>query len=171
MADTADTADTMANTANILARYRREADATSAEAGGNSAAANRANTATGAAKTGEEVIGAAIGGVAVTGAAAADSSLAADLVIRTTGIGTHIGAGAILTRTAIILIGIILRTCTLTTVAPYQDSDSLGPDPSWFPAPASSGNCASGIPAVKSHYGSLKAPACSCVSITLPDSS
>jgi hypothetical protein len=171
MADTADTADTMANTANILARYRREADATSAEAGGNSAAANRANTATGAAKTGEEVIGAAIGGVAVTGAAADDSSLAADLVIRTTGIGTPIGAGAILTRTAIILIGIILRICTLTTVAPYQDSDSLGPDPSWFPAPASSGNCASGIPTVKSHYGSLKTPACSCVSITLPDSS
>lgn len=130
MADTADTADTMANTANILARYRREADATSAEAGGNSAAANRENTATGAAETGEGVIGAAIGGVAVTGAAAADSSLSAE-VIRTTGIGTHIGAGAILTRTtAIILIGIILRIGTLTTVAPYQDSDSLGPDPS-----------------------------------------
>ena len=135
MADTADTADTMANTANILARYRREADATSAEAGGNSAAANRANTATGAAETGEEVIGAAIGGVAVTGATAADSPLSAE-VIRTTGIRTHIGAGAILTRTtAIILIGIILRICTLTTVAPYQDSDSLGPDPSWFPVP------------------------------------
>jgi hypothetical protein len=129
----ADTADTMANTANILARYRREADATSAEAGGNSAAANRENTATGAAETGEGVIGATIGGVAVTGAAAADSSLSAE-VIRTTGIGTHIGAGAILTRTtAIILIGIILRIGTLTTVAPYQDSDSLGPDPSWFP--------------------------------------
>jgi len=171
MADTADTADTMANTANILARYRREADATSAEAGGNSAAANRANTATGAAETGEGVIGAAIGGVAATGAAVADSSLSAE-VIRTTGIGTHIGAGAILTRTtAIILIGIILRICTLTTVALYQDSDSLGPDPSWFPAPASPGNCASGIPAVKSHYGSLKSPACSCVSIRLLASS
>jgi hypothetical protein len=166
MADTADTADTMANTANILARYRREADATSAEAGGNSAAANRANTATGTAETGEEVIGAAIGGVGVTGAAAADSSLSAE-VIRTTGIGTHIGAGAILTRTT----AIILRICTLTTVAPYQDSDSLGPDPSWFPAPASPGNCASGIPAVKSHYGSLKSPACSCVSIRLLASS
>jgi hypothetical protein len=166
MADTADTADTMANTANILARYRREADATSAEAGGNSAAANRANTATGAAETGEEVIGAAIGGVGVTGAAAADSSLSAE-VIRTTGIGTHIGVGAILTRTT----AIILRICTLTTVALYQDSDSLGPDPSWFPAPASPGNCASGIPAVKSHYGSLKSPACSCVSIRLLASS
>ena len=112
MADTADTADTMANTANIIARYRREADATSAEAGGNSAAANRENTAT---------------GVAETGAAAADSSLSAE-VIRTTGIGTHIRAGAILTRTT----AIILRIGTLTTVAPYQDSDSLGPDPSWF---------------------------------------
>jgi len=118
MADTADTADTMANTANILARYRREADATSA-------AAHRAGTAIGAAETGEAVIGAAIRGVAATGAVAADSSLSAE-VIRTTGIGTHIGAGAILTRTT----AIILRIGTLTTVAPYQDSDSLGPDPS-----------------------------------------
>ena len=149
----------MANTANILARYRREADA-------NSAAANRENTATGAAETGEAVIGAAIGGVAVTGAAAADSSLSAE-VIRTTGIGTDIRAGVILTGTTTI----ILRIGTLTTVAPYQDSDSLGPDPSWFPAPASPGNCASEIPAVKSHYGSLKSPLCSCVSITLPASS
>ena len=136
MADTADTADTMPNTANILAWYHREAAATSAEAGGKSAAANRENTATGAAETGEgveageAVIGAAIGGVAVTGAAAADSSLSAE-VIRITGIGTHIGAGAILTRTT----AIILRIGTLTTVAPYQDSDSLGLDPSWFPAP------------------------------------
>ena len=120
MADTADTADTMANTANILARYRREADATSAEAGGTSAAAHRENTA-----TGEGVIGAAMGGVAVTGTAAADSSLSAE-VIRTTGIGTHIGAGAILRRTT----AIILRIGILTTVAPYQDSDSLGLDPS-----------------------------------------
>ena len=136
----ADTADTMANTANILARYRREADATST-------AANRQNTATGpaktgeAAETGEAVIGAAIGGMAVTGAAAADSSLSAE-VIRTTRIGIHIGAGALLTctrTTAIILIRIILRIGTLTTVAPYQDSDSLGPDPSWFPGPASPG--------------------------------
>ena len=146
MAHTADTADTMANPANILARYRREADATSAEAGGNSAAANRENTATGAAETGEGVIGAAIGGVAVTGAAAADSSLSAE-VIRTTGIGTHIGAGAILTRTT----AIILRIGTLTTVAPYQDSDSLGPDPLYFPAAASPGNCCA--------CGSLNSPA------------
>jgi len=102
--------DIMANTANILAR--------SAEAGRNSTAAHRENTATGTAETGEGVIG-----VAVTGAAA-DSSLSAE-VIRTTGIGTHIGAGAILTRTT----AIILRIGTLTTVAPYQDSVSLGPNP------------------------------------------
>jgi hypothetical protein len=63
--------------------------------------------------------------VAVTGTAAADSSLSAE-VIRTTGIGTHIGAGAILTRTT----AIILRIGILTTVAPYQDSDSLRLDPS-----------------------------------------
>ena len=129
MADTADTADTMANMANILGRYRREADASST-------AANRQNTATGAAETGpaetgeavetgEAIMGAAIGGVAVTGAAAADSSLSAE-VIRTTGIGTHIRAGAILTRTT----AIILRIGILTTVAPYQDTDTLGPDPS-----------------------------------------
>jgi hypothetical protein len=136
----------MANTANILARYGREADATSAEAGGSSAAANRENIATGPGETGEGVIGAAIGGTAVTGAAAADTSLSAE-VIRTTGIGTHIGVGAILTRTT----PIILRIGTLTTVAPYQDSDSLGPDPSRFPGPASPGNYASGIPPVKSH--------------------
>ena len=126
----------MPNTANILARDRREVDTRSAEAGRNSAAANRENTAIGEVETGVAVIGAAIGGVAVTGAAAADPSSSAE-VIRTTGIGTHIGAGAILTRT----IAIILRIGTLTTVAPYQDSDSLGPDPSWFPAPASPGNC------------------------------
>jgi hypothetical protein len=129
MTDNADTADIMANTANILARYRREADTRPAEVGQNSPAANREKTATGAAETGEAVIG-----VAVTGAAAADSSLSAEL-IRTTGIGTHIGAGAILTGTT----AIILRIGTRTTVALYQDSDSLGPDPSWFPGPASPG--------------------------------
>ena len=117
MTDNANTANIKANTAKILAR--------SAKAGRNSAAANRQNTATGAAETGEGVIGAAIGGVAVTGATAADSSLSAE-VIRTTGIGTHIGAGAILTRTT----AIILRIGTLTTVAPYQDSDTFGANPS-----------------------------------------
>ena len=116
MTDNANTANIKANTAKILAR--------SANAGRNSAAANRQNTATGATETGEGVIGAAIGGVAVTGATAADSSLSAE-VIRTTGIGTHIGAGAILTRTT----AIILRIGTLTTVAPYKDSDSMGPEP------------------------------------------
>ena len=59
-----------------------------------------------------------------TGTAVADSSLSAE-VIRTTGIGTHIGAGAILTRTT----AIILRIGTLTTIALYQDNDSLGPNP------------------------------------------
>src|SRR6266550_9579463 len=127
MADTAAIMANMPNTANILARDRREVDTRSAEAGRNSAAANRENTAIGEVETGVAVIGAAIGGVAVTGAAAADPSLSAE-VIRTTGIGTHIGAGAILTRTT----AIILRIGTHTTVAPYQDSDSLGPDPSWF---------------------------------------
>src|SRR5882724_1696709 len=117
MTDNADTADIMANTTNILARYRREADTRPAEVSQNSAAANREKIATGGAETGEAVIG----------TAAADSPLSAE-VIRTTGIGTHIGAGAILTRTTTI----ILRIGTHTTVAPYQDSDSLGPDPSWF---------------------------------------
>ena len=144
----------MADTAHIFARYHREADTRSAEAGQNSAAAHRQHTATGVpatgvpatgvvvtgavvtgvAATGAAVIGVAIGRVAVTGAAAADSSLSAE-VIRTTRIGIHIGAGALLTctrTTAIILIRIILRIGTLTTVAPYQDSDSLGPDPSWL---------------------------------------
>jgi hypothetical protein len=135
----------MADTAHILARYHREADTRSAEAGQNSAAAHRQHMATGVpatgvAATGAVVTGVAVIGVAVTGAAAADSSE----VIRTTRIGTHIGAGAILTctrTTPIILIRIILHIGTLTTVAPYQDSDSLGPDPSWFPGPASPGNC------------------------------
>ena len=134
-------ADIMADTADILARCRREADTSSAEAGRNSAAAHRENTATGAAATGAAITGAAVTGAAATGAAATgaattgavvtDSSLSADLVIRTTGIGTHIGAGAILTRTrttAIILIGIILRIGT--TIAPYQEGNSFGTDPS-----------------------------------------
>jgi len=102
MADTAeiaDTADIMADTADILARYRREADTSSAEAGRNSAAA--AN-------------GAAVTGAAATGAAVTDSSSAVDLVTRTIGIGTPRGAGAFLTRltTAIIPMGIILRMGT-----------------------------------------------------------
>ncbi len=127
MADTADTADIMANTANILARYRREVDTSSAEAGQNSAAAHRENTATGEVETGVAVIGAAIGGI--IDSPVTDSSSPVDLVIRTTGVG------AILTHTrttAIILIGIILRTGTIMviTLAPYQEGNSLGPDPS-----------------------------------------
>src|SRR5262245_9767118 len=46
-----------------------------------------------------------------------------DLVIPTTGVGTHIGAGAILT-------GTILRIGTFMTTAPYQGSDSFTPNPS-----------------------------------------
>src|SRR4029450_1548729 len=137
MADTANTADIMANTANILARCRREADTSSAEAGRNSAAAHLENIVTGAAETVVAVIGAAIGGI--IDSPVTDSSSAVDLVIRTTGIGTPVGAGAFLTRltTAIIPTGIILRIGTIMiTTAPYQESDSLGPDPSWLPRPS-----------------------------------
>jgi hypothetical protein len=154
-------ADIVADPAHIFARYHREADTRSAEAGQNSAAVHRQHTATGVAATGVHatgavatgvaatgtaVIGVAIGGVAVTGAAAVDSSLSAE-VIRTTRIGTHIGAGAILTctrTTAIILIRIILRIGTLTTVAPYQDNDSMGPDPCVISRRFLPANCASG---------------------------
>jgi len=97
-------------------------------AGGNSAAANREHIVTGAAET-----GAAVTGAAATGAAVSDSSLPVDLVTRTTGVGIHIGVGAILTlthTTAIILTGTILRTGTSMTIAPYQEGDSLAPDPS-----------------------------------------
>ena len=109
MADRPDMADITVDTADILARYPREADTSSAEAGRNSAAANREHIVTGAAET-----GAAVTGAAATGAAVTDSSLAADLVIRTTGIRTLLGAGAFLTRliTAIIPMGIILRMGT-----------------------------------------------------------
>jgi hypothetical protein len=107
MADTADI------TANILARYRREADTSSVEAGRNSAAADRKYSVTGAVVTGAAVTGAAVTGAAATGAAVTDSSLSADLVIRT----THTGAGAILIRTR--TTAIILRMCTIMiTLAP-----------------------------------------------------
>src|SRR6266516_6557565 len=120
MADTADIMADMADiTADILARYRREADTSSAKAGRHSAAANREPTVIGAAANGRAVtgaaaIGAAVTGAVVTGAAVTDSSSPADLVIRTTGIGTPFGAGVFLTRltTAIILMGIILRIGT-----------------------------------------------------------
>src|SRR6266516_3066031 len=121
MADTADIMADMADiTADILARYRREADTSSAKAGRHSAAANREPTVIGAAAngtavTGAAAIGAAVTGAAVTGAAVTDSSSPADVVIRTTGIGIPLGAGAFLTRltTAIILMGIILRMGTI----------------------------------------------------------
>src|SRR4029453_18699501 len=118
MAGTADTADIMANKANILARYRREADASSAEAGRNSAAANRENTATGEVETGVAETGAAATGAAVTA-----SSSPVDMVIRT-GVGTLLGAGAFLTRTTAIILTSIIRM----TVAPYQEGHSMGPD-------------------------------------------
>ena len=142
MADTADTADTMANRANILARYHREAATSSAEAGRNSAAVHREHIESGAAANGAAVDGTAVDGTAVTGAAATDSSVSADLVIRTTGDGTLLGAGAFLTHTritAIILIGIILRigTIMIITIAPYQEGNSLGLDP--YPATYSNG--------------------------------
>jgi hypothetical protein len=101
-----------ADTANILAQYRHEADTSSAEAARNSSAAHREHIETGAAVT--------------------DPSLSADLVTRTTGVGIHIGVGPILTRTrttAIILTGTILRMRTIMTIAPYQEGDSLAPDP------------------------------------------
>ena len=112
-------------------------DTSSAEAGRNSAAANGERieigvAANGAAETGTAVTGAAGTGAVVTGTAVTDSSLSADLVIRTTGVGTHLGAGATLTRTrttAIILTGTILRTGTSMTTAPYQDGDIFTPDP------------------------------------------
>jgi hypothetical protein len=122
-----------ADTANILAQYRHEADTSSAEAARNSSAAHREHIETGVVVTGAAVTGAAVTGAATTGAAVTDSSLSADLVTRTTGVGIHIWVGSILTRTrttAIILTGTILRMRTIMTIAPYQEGDSLAPDPS-----------------------------------------
>src|SRR4029453_5081043 len=128
-----DMADTgvMANTANILARCRNEADTRLAEAGRNSAGRDREHIEAGAAVNGAAVIGPAVHGTAVTGAAGtgtagAHSSLSGDLGTHTTGVGIHIGVGAILTltrTTAIILTGTILRMGTSTTIAPYQEGD------------------------------------------------
>src|SRR4029453_5086692 len=128
MADMADTADIMANMPNILARCRREADASSAEAGRNSAAPHRERTATGevatgVAATGVAEIGAAVTGGAATGAAVTASSSPVDMVIRT-GVGTLLGAGAFLTRTTAIILTSIIRM----TVAPFQEGHSMGPD-------------------------------------------
>src|SRR5436309_14912052 len=93
MGDVADIMGDMADiTADILARRPREADTSSAEAGRHSPAA-----ANGAAVTGAAATGAAVAGAGATGAAVTDSSSPADLVIRTTGIGTPLGAGVFLT--------------------------------------------------------------------------
>ena len=126
--DTADAADIMANTADILAQCRNEADTRLAEAGRIEAGA----AVNGAAVTGPAVHGTAVTGAAGTGAAVTGTAVA-DLVIRTTGVGIHLGVGAIRTRTrttAIILTGTILRTGTRMTTAPYQDGDIFTPDPS-----------------------------------------
>lgn len=156
MADTADTADIMANRANILARYRREADmadranilaryrreadTSSAEAGRkNSAAATRENTATGEVETGVAAIGVATG--AIMDSTVTDSSSPVDLVIRTTGVGiplgagafpgvgTPLGVGAFLTRlaTAMILMGIILRMGTIMVIRTTGIRTPIGP--------------------------------------------
>ena len=172
-----------ADTANILAQYRHEGDTSSAEAARNSAAAHREDIVTGAAETGAAVTGAAATGAAVTGAAVTgaaetgaavtDSSLSADLVTRTTGVGIHIGVGAILTRTAaIILIRTILRmgTIMIITIALYQEGDSLAPKPSVILFNNQS-SCFTGVGGGSLFYHSLNSPACSCVWITLPASS
>jgi hypothetical protein len=132
MVGSAGTAGFMANTANILVRYR-EADTSSAEVGRNSAGANRKNTAPGAAATGVAEIGVAAIGAAVGGIVVTDSSTSVALVIRTIGVGTLLGAGELRTRstTAIILTGIIRRPGTIMIpIAPYQENDSSRPNPS-----------------------------------------
>jgi hypothetical protein len=78
----------MSNTRSILARYRREEDTSSA-------AAHRENTATGEGETGVAVTGTAVIGAAIGGII--DSPV--DLVTRTTGVGSLLGAGAFLTHT------------------------------------------------------------------------
>jgi hypothetical protein len=126
MADTG----VMANTANILAQCRNEADTRLAEAGRNSAGRDREHIEAGAAVNGAAVTGPAVHGTAVTGAAGTGAAVTGTAV---TGVGTHIGAGVTLTRTrttAIILTGTILRTGTSMTTAPYQDGDIFTPDPS-----------------------------------------
>ncbi len=59
----------------------------------------------------------------------ARSSLSADLVIRTTGVGTPFGPGAFLTRlaTAIILMGIILRMGTIMVIHTTGIGTPVGP--------------------------------------------
>src|SRR5437667_11865085 len=152
MADTADAADIMADTADILARYRREADTSSAEARRNSVAAHREHIEIGVAANGAVVNGTPVNGAVVNGAAAAGAAVigigtplagaflthlttAIILMGITLGIGTDLvihstGVGAFLTctrTTAFILTGTILRIGTLMiiTIAPYQEGDSF----------------------------------------------
>ena len=144
MADTADAADIMADTADILARYRREADTSSAEARRNSVAAHREHIEIGVAANGAAVVnGAAAAGAAVIGigtplgAGAFLTHLTTAIILMgiTLGIGTDLvihstGVGAFLTctrTTAFILTGTILRIGTLMiiTIAPYQEGDSF----------------------------------------------
>jgi len=129
----------MANRANTLARGQREADTSSAEAGQNSAAENRENTATGKVETGIAVIGGAIG--AVMDFTVTDSSPSVDLGIRTTRVGTPLGAGAFpgvgtppgvgafLTplATGMILMGIILRMGTIMIIRTTGIRTPIGP--------------------------------------------
>jgi hypothetical protein len=153
MENTGDTGDIMANTANILAQCRNEADTSLAEAGRNSAAPDREHIETGAAVNGAAVTGAAVNGAAATGTAVSGAAATGAAVAR---IGTPLGAGAFLMRltTVIILMGITLRIGThlvipttgvgvilmrirtiilrigiLMTTAPYQGSDSIIADP------------------------------------------
>ena len=150
--DMADTADIKPNTASILAqgrreadiantsaRSRREADTSSAEAGRNSVAANRKNTATRKVETGMAVIGVTIG--VIMDSTVTDSSPSVDLGIRTTrvgtplragafpGVGTPPGAGAFLTRlaTAMILMGIILHMGTVMVIPTTGIGIPIGP--------------------------------------------
>jgi len=108
MADTADAADIMADAADILARYRREADTSSAEVRRNSVVAHREHIEIGVAANGAVVNGAPVNGAAANGAAVVNGAAAAGAAV--VGIGTPLGAGAFLTHltTAIILMGITL---------------------------------------------------------------
>jgi len=140
----------MASTANILARCRHEADTNSVEVGRNLATPNREDTATGRVETGAVVTGAAVIGIGLPpgiGAFLTHLTTAillmgitlgtgTDLVIPSTGVRTHIGAGAFLmcTRTtAFILTGIILRIGTFMTIAPYQEGDSFDTSRAGYP--------------------------------------
>jgi hypothetical protein len=110
----------MADTADILARYRREgADTSSVEAGRNSIAPHQEHTATGVPTNGAAVTGGAVSGAA-NGAAETGAAV--------TGIRTHLGAGAFLTHltTAMLLIGITLRIRTDLVIPTTGIGTALG---------------------------------------------